>query len=621
MTRPFVDFYRDNGISPVSQDIGDLHRHFERRGSLYRNMGIPSNLLRDRDVLEFGPGSGHNALHTASLGPRSYTLVDGNPFGLTEAQRLFAEYVPECNVRFVESLIEDYDGDAVDFVICEGTIPFQRDPGELARRVASFVRPGGLVTLTTVDSVSYLAEGLRKLACECIAAVALPPAERLEILRPLLAPHLATLTAMSRPLDDWIWDNILQPMVHGTFSIPEAIEALGAEYEFYGASPSFVNDWRWYKELYGPARDFNGRAADAYRRNIVNFLDCRTDALGPLDERDGEMIIALCEEIVEVVLGRTDQPASERSLRIVAPLRKLRELVASISPVTAEALTEAASMFEDQGFERFSEPGAFRSFFGRAQQHVTFVRRFALMTPQKSSVAAAPPVMPRIEHESERWSGVKAELGIERLLLGPYFSYIARKTPRRLLHLLSYYKFAAKMIGQQKRILEIGCSEGFGTMLLAEHASDVLGIDLDSDAIAVANATVASPKLRFEVADVLTGALGTFDAAVTLDVIEHIYPLHEDAFLKSIVASLEPERGVLVIGTPNITSHQYASAVSRRGHVNLFSAERLQELASRHFDRVFLFSANDEMVHTGFSPMAHYLIALCVGPRNDAASK
>jgi hypothetical protein len=28
-----------------------------------------------------------------------------------------------------------------------------------------------------------------------------------------------------------------------------------------------------------------------------------------------------------------------------------------------------------------------------------------------------------------------------------------------------------------------------------------------------------------------------------------------------------------------------------------------------------MFSMNDEVVHTGFGPMAHYLIALCAGPR------
>jgi hypothetical protein len=35
----------------------------------------------------------------------------------------------------------------------------------------------------------------------------------------------------------------------------------------------------------------------------------------------------------------------------------------------------------------------------------------------------------------------------------------------------------------------------------------------------------------------------------------------------------------------------------------------------RHFRTVFIFSMNDEVVHTGFSPMAHYLLAVAVGVR------
>jgi 2-polyprenyl-3-methyl-5-hydroxy-6-metoxy-1,4-benzoquinol methylase len=614
VTRPFVDFYRDNAISPVSQDIGDIRRHFERRASLYRTMGIPSNFLSDRDVLEFGPGSGHNALYTASLGPRSYTLVDGNPYGLKEAEQLFATHVPGCNVRFVESLIEEYKGNPVDFVVCEGTIPFQRDPGALALRIASFVRPGGLITLTTVDAVSYLAESLRRLACECIIAPSASPQERLEVLRPLLTPHLSTLAAMSRPFDDWIWDNILQPMVPGTFSIPEAVEVLGNEFDFYGASPSFVTDWRWYKELYGAALDFNARAVAAYRRNIINFLDWRTGPLPPIDEGVGTEIIALSEKIVQIVLGHSVETAAQRSQTILPSLRLLRELVAPISPLSSAAIAEAVTMFESQSFEHFGDAGEFRSFFGRAQQHVTFVRRLSAALASTRSRLEAPQMGPRTERESDRWGGVKAQLGEEAITLGPYFTYIARKSPRRLLHLLSYYKFAAKMIGARKRVLEVGCSEGFGTVLLAENAESVLGVDLDADAIAVANSSVASAKLRFEVGDVLTGSLGVFDAAVTLDVIEHIFAEHESEFMARIAGSLGPD-GVLIVGTPNITSDQFASAVTRRGHVNLFSAERLRELGLEHFHNVFMFSANDEVVHTGFSELAHYLIALCVGPR------
>jgi 2-polyprenyl-3-methyl-5-hydroxy-6-metoxy-1,4-benzoquinol methylase len=219
-----------------------------------------------------------------------------------------------------------------------------------------------------------------------------------------------------------------------------------------------------------------------------------------------------------------------------------------------------------------------------------------------------------VTREGERWAGVKTLLNAERLMLGPYFSYIARNTPRRMLHLLSYYKFAAKMIGPGKRVLEVGCSEGFGSMLLAESATEVLAIDLDAEAIAVANATVATEKLRFAVADVLADTLGRFDAAVSLDVIEHIYPDHEDAFVAAIAAALH-DHGVLIVGTPNIVSDQFASAVSREGHVNLFSAERLSELMLQHFHNVFSFSGNDEMVHTGFSKLAHYLLVVCVDPR------
>ena len=31
----------------------------------------------------------------------------------------------------------------------------------------------------------------------------------------------------------------------------------------------------------------------------------------------------------------------------------------------------------------------------------------------------------------------------------------------------------------------------------------------------------------------------------------------------------------------------------------------------KYFENVFLFSMNDEVVHTGFSPMAHYLFVIC----------
>src|ERR1700678_3219746 len=105
--------------------------------------------------------------------------------------------------------------------------------------------------------------------------------------------------------------------------------------------------------------------------------------------------------------------------------------------------------------------------------------------------------------DNKRWRETKASLEAEPLTLGHYFSFIARKTPRRLLHLLSYYKFASRMIGPNKRVVDVGCSEGFGTTIVAEASKSCLGVDLDADAIAIANQTVGSDRLRFEVRDII----------------------------------------------------------------------------------------------------------------------
>ena len=66
---------------------------------------------------------------------------------------------------------------------------------------------------------------------------------------------------------------------------------------------------------------------------------------------------------------------------------------------------------------------------------------------------------------------------------------------------------------------------------------------------------------------------------------------------------------------PSLESQAYASPQSKAGHVNCKSGEALKKTMECHFHTVFVFSMNDEVVHTGFHKLAHYLFALCVGKR------
>lgn len=213
------------------------------------------------------------------------------------------------------------------------------------------------------------------------------------------------------------------------------------------------------------------------------------------------------------------------------------------------------------------------------------------------------------------WKDVKGLMKkhrFKKLEVGPYFSHQLSESPKRILYDLSYYKFAAKMIGQRK-VLDVGCAEGLGTWLLSKECGFAKGIDFDETSINVAKKNWQGKRISFECSDFLKGIEGWWDAMVAFDVIEHILPKNTSRFFQNLIESLTSKNGIVILGTPNITSYRYASVVSKAGHVNYYSGEKLRKRLLRYFSYVFMFGANDEVIHTGFLPMSHYLIAVGCG--------
>jgi len=188
--------------------------------------------------------------------------------------------------------------------------------------------------------------------------------------------------------------------------------------------------------------------------------------------------------------------------------------------------------------------------------------------------------------------------------------------PKRLVFMLARYKFVAKMLTGQGQVLEVGCADAFGTRIVQQEVGKITAVDFDPVFVADAQSRL-DPHWPFEclVHDLTAGPVpGKFDAAYSLDVLEHIAPEQDERFLSNLVASLAPH-GTLIIGTPSLQSQVHASPASREGHVNCKDAPVLRALLSQFFHNVFIFSMNDEVVHTGFTPMANYLLALCCGPK------
>jgi SAM-dependent methyltransferase len=381
--RPFVDFYRANRISPVTQDIADRERHFERRDSLYRHLGLVPSFLKGKRVLEFGPGSGHNALHTLSLGPSRYVLVDGNPTGLERTQALLGREANAGVLEFVESLIEDYRADGqFDLVLCEGTIPFQIDPPGFLRQVARAAAPGGVVVATTADAVSVLPETLRKLMSRLLVPGDAPAERQLAALRPIFRAHLASLTGMSRPHDDWILDQMIQPWVGKLLSIRDAVAALDAEFDLHASSPNFLTDWRWYKLVQGEARRWNATLTESYLANLHSLLDHKR-TFPARDTHSNSVLLASAEAVYAAVSGidRAEDKAAEAKAAAELVLDQLDAIYDQVSPVSldiAGAITDAQAAIEallEHGPMDVLPCGRFTAWFGRGQQYVSFIRR------------------------------------------------------------------------------------------------------------------------------------------------------------------------------------------------------------------------------------------------------
>jgi len=184
--------------------------------------------------------------------------------------------------------------------------------------------------------------------------------------------------------------------------------------------------------------------------------------------------------------------------------------------------------------------------------------------------------------------------------------------PRRFTFTFSRYKFAAKMLAGKSSVVEIGCGDAFASRLVQQTVGSFTAVDFDPIFIDdIKNRMNPEWPLQCFVHDILDGPVpGEFDGALSLDVLEHVDPRLEHKFLENTAASLT-KHGVFVVGMPSLESQAYASPQSKEGHVNCKSGDDFLILMQRYFHNVFLFSMNDEALHTGFYPMAHYLIAVC----------
>jgi len=138
-----------------------------------------------------------------------------------------------------------------------------------------------------------------------------------------------------------------------------------------------------------------------------------------------------------------------------------------------------------------------------------------------------------------------------------------------------------------KQVLDVACGEGYGSDLLAEVASSVVGVDLAFDAVRHATRRYGGARRSFVAGQCAAIPLRdqSIDVVVSFETIEH-HDRH-DEMMREIRRVLRPD-GLLIISSPDRREYSEVPGYTNPFHVRELSREEFEALLRAHFPHVAL---------------------------------
>jgi len=168
--------------------------------------------------------------------------------------------------------------------------------------------------------------------------------------------------------------------------------------------------------------------------------------------------------------------------------------------------------------------------------------------------------------------------------------FVPRQTDP-LLALEHYHRYLlASRLALNKRILDMGCGEGYGSAFLSKRAKAVVGIDRDEVTIAHARHKYGSiPNLSFEAGSCqeIRGESNSFDMIVSFELLEHLDSDDQVRFLGNVRQLLKHD-GLFIVSSPE--KNEYAATYQARNefHKHEMTLPELKSFLGACFEHVHL---------------------------------
>lgn len=303
-------------------------QHWQNRTNLYRKLGLHPRIFENTNVLEVGPGSGENSIDLLNRGISSLKLSDALPKVLESLQEKISTKIP-TSYEIHDASVAYTNHDTFEIVICEGVIPLQMDPAAFFLNICSRVKPGGILLITTFDSISGLAEVLRRV---------------------ISAPILQR-TKNSKQA-----------------TVEELTKLFHEDFRPISMTPNLHLDQHWYKSYFQNQVEKNSWI-NSYKLNCHQLLDFRIESKIPSDIKSNTRLQRVCEDIfVEM-----QHLISDSNPRKNNHLGKLVEEIINECPQVDILTKNSLKSFADYSRNKnTSVLEDFRPFWGRGQQYLCF---------------------------------------------------------------------------------------------------------------------------------------------------------------------------------------------------------------------------------------------------------
>jgi SAM-dependent methyltransferase len=156
----------------------------------------------------------------------------------------------------------------------------------------------------------------------------------------------------------------------------------------------------------------------------------------------------------------------------------------------------------------------------------------------------------------------------------------------RIFHALS------RLPANASRIVDVGCGAGMllGALRRTRPTSKLVGIEIDESSARIA--AMAHPYAQIANDDAIVAArkmAGSFDCAITIDVLEHVPETELSAFAQCLATLLRPD-GTLIVHVPAVNQRRHFKSFEDWGHHDHeregFSPESLTSLLADNGFRV-----------------------------------